>query len=36
MDGDKVNVAIDRDSMLFTASGDTLDGGEMFGKCTAP
>lgn len=34
VDDDKVNVVIDGDSMLFTASGKTLDGGEMFGKCT--
>lgn len=35
VDGDKVNIVIDGDSMLFTASGKTLNGGEMFGKCTA-
>jgi hypothetical protein len=34
VDDDKVNVVIDGESMLFTASGNTLNGGEMFGKCT--
>jgi hypothetical protein len=34
VDGDKVNVLIDGDSMLFTSSGKTLNGGEMYGTCT--
>jgi hypothetical protein len=34
VDGDKVNVVIDGDSMLFTKSGKVLNGGDMFGKCT--
>jgi len=34
VDGDKINVIIDGESMLFTKSGKALNGGELFGTCT--
>ena len=35
VDGDKVNVVLDGSSAVFAHSGKTLDGGDMYGKCTA-
>jgi hypothetical protein len=34
VDGDKVNVVVDGESMLFTKSGKSLNGGDMLGTCT--
>ena len=35
VDGQKINVVIDGESMLFTQSGKTLNGGGMIGTCAA-
>ena len=35
VDGNKVTIAIDGQSTVFTLSGKTLTGGEMAGTCTA-
>jgi len=34
VDGKKINVVIDGESMLFTQSGKTLNGGDIIGTCT--
>jgi len=34
VDGDKVNVVVDGESMLFTQSGKLLKGGDILGTCT--
>lgn len=34
VDGDRVSLAIDGNSTVFTHSKNTLDGGMMVGKCT--
>jgi hypothetical protein len=34
VDGDKVNIVVDGESMLFTKSGKALNGGGMLGTCT--
>jgi hypothetical protein len=35
VDGDKVTVVLEGQSAVFAHSGKTLDGGEMYGKCSA-